>query len=312
MMNLRPFGTTGMQVSEIGLGAWQLANPSWGVDDKQEALRIVQQSLAAGCNFFDTAPGYGNGVSEDLLGQGLESARKNVIICTKFGYSPEGVENFNTDNIRPILEGSLRRLRTDYVDILLLHNPARELMDGRTATQYEELERLKKEGKIREYGVSLDWKIELETVIETTKSNAIELMYNVFYQEPRDAFTMAQERGAGLIVKVPLDSGWLSGRYRGDSRFTDVRERWSPEVIARRAALLEQFAALVPPGTSLAHAALQYILAHPAISTIVPGAKTVAQALDNFAAADNRLPADVVRAIDSLWEGELKDNPLPW
>jgi aryl-alcohol dehydrogenase-like predicted oxidoreductase len=147
MMNLRPFGTTGMQVSEIGLGAWQLANPSWGVDDKQEALRIVQQSLAAGCNFFDTAPGYGHGVSEDLLGQALASARKNVIICTKFGYTPEGVENFNTDNIRLILEGSLRRLRTDYIDILLLHNPPRELMDGRTASQYAELEKLKAEGK---------------------------------------------------------------------------------------------------------------------------------------------------------------------
>ena len=311
-MNLRPFGTTGMQVSEIGLGAWQLANPSWGIDDKAEALRIVQQSLAAGCNFFDTAPGYGNGVSEDLLGQGLASARKDVVICTKFGYSPEGVENFNTDNIRPILEGSLRRLRTDYVDILLLHNPVRELMDGRTATQYAELERLKQEGKIREYGVSLDWKIELETVIETTNSKAIELMYNVFYQEPRDAFTMAQERGAGLIVKVPLDSGWLAGRYRGNTTFTDVRDRWSPEVLARRAALLEQFAALVPEGTSLAHAALQYTLAHPAISTVIPGAKTVAQALDNFAAADSRLPADVVRAIDGMWEGELKENPLPW
>jgi aryl-alcohol dehydrogenase-like predicted oxidoreductase len=185
-------------------------------------------------------------------------------------------------------------------------------MDGRTASQYAELEQLKAEGKIREYGVSLDWKIELETVIETTRSKAIELMYNVFYQEPRDAFTMAQDRGAGLIVKVPLDSGWLSGRYRGDSRFTDVRQRWSPEVIARRAALLEQFAALVPSGTSLAHAALQYTLAHPAISTVIPGAKTVAQALDNFAAADSRLPADVVRAIDGMWEGELKDNPLPW
>ena len=179
-MNLRPFGSTGMQVSEIGLGAWQLANPAWGINDRNEALRIVEQSLAAGCNFFDTAPGYGHGVSEDLLGQALEAVRKDVIICTKFGYSPEGVENFNTDNIRPILEGSLRRLRTDYVDILLLHNPARALMDGRTATQYAELERLKKEGKIREYGVSLDWKVELELVMETTSSKAVELMYNVF------------------------------------------------------------------------------------------------------------------------------------
>ena len=123
---------------------------------------------------------------------------------------------------------------------------------------------------------------------------------------------MAQERGVGLIIKVPLDSGWLSGRYRGDSRFTDVRNRWSPEVIARRGNLIEQFATLVPQGTSLAHAALQYILAQPAISTIIPGAKTVDQALDNFAAANNHLPADVVRAIDALWENELKENPLPW
>lgn len=91
-----------------------------------------------------------------------------------------------------------------------------------------------------------------------------------------------------------------------------MRKRWSPEVIARRAALIEQFAALVPPGTSLAHAALQYTLAHPAISTVIPGAKTVEQALDNFAAANNRLPADVVQAIDALWEREIKDDPLPW
>src|SRR5690349_18900238 len=109
-MKLRPFGNTGMQVSEIGLGAWQLANPDWGLHDTAEALRIVHQSLAAGCNFFDTAPGYGYGRSEDLLGQALESVRKDVIICTKFGYSPEGVENFSADSIRPTLEGSLRRL----------------------------------------------------------------------------------------------------------------------------------------------------------------------------------------------------------
>src|SRR5581483_9350027 len=258
LMNLRPFGSTGMRVSEIGLGAWQLANPDWGADDRSEALRIVERSLAAGCTFFDTAPAYGHGLSEELLGQALRSARHDVVICTKYGHSPEWVTDFSTGAIRPSLEGSLRRLRTDYVDILLIHNPPRELMDGHAASQYEELEKLKAEGKVREYGVSLDWQAELEMVVETTKSNAIEVMYNVLYQEPRGAFHMAHERGAGLIVKVPLDSGWLSGRYRGDHRFDDVRKRWSPEVLARRGVLIEQFAALVPPGTSLAHAALQY------------------------------------------------------
>jgi aryl-alcohol dehydrogenase-like predicted oxidoreductase len=312
-MNLRPFGDTGMNVSAVGLGAWQLANPDWKLHDTSEALRIVHASLDAGCNFFDTAPGYGYGRSEELLGQGLKRARQSVIICTKFSHhGADGADDFATEHIRPVLEGSLRRLQTDYVDMLLLHNPPRELMDGRTASQYEELERLKAEGKIREYGVSLDWRVEVEMVVETTKSKALEVFYNALYQEPRGAFAQAQESGVGLIVKVPLDSGWLSGRYRGDSRFDDVRKRWSPEVIARRGALVEQFAALVPPGTSLAHAALQYTLAHPAISTTIPGAKSVAQALDNFAAADRELPADVVRAIDDLWEREIAADPLPW
>jgi aryl-alcohol dehydrogenase-like predicted oxidoreductase len=311
-MNLRPFGNTGIHVSEVGLGAWQLANPDWGVHDAQEALRIVERSLAAGCNFFDTAPAYGHGLSEELLGKALKSARQNVVICTKYGHSPEWVTNFDTDAIRPSLEGSLRRLQTDYVDILLVHNPPRELMDGREAAQYEELERLKAEGKIREYGVSLDWRLELEMVVETTRSNAIEVFFNAFYQEPQPAFGQAQERGVGLIVKVPLDSGWLSGRYRGDHQFDDVRKRWSPEILARRAALVEQFAALVPEGTSLAHAALQYCLAQPEVSTIIPGAKSVAQALDNFAAADRQLPVDVVRAIGTLWEREIQADPLPW
>lgn len=314
-MNRRPFGATGMEVSEIGLGAWQLANPDWQINDTNEALRIVQASLDAGCNFFDTAPGYGYGRSEELLGRALRPVRHDAIICTKFSYNDaphDSLDHFGTEHIRPVLEGSLRRLQTDYVDMLLLHNPPRELMDGRTASQYAELERLKAEGKVREYGVSLDWKAELELVMETTKSRAVELMYNAFYQEPRDAFAEARERGIGLIVKVPLDSGWLSGRYRSDSRFSDVRSRWSPEVIARRGALIEQFAALVPPGRSLAHAALQYCLARPEISTVIPGAKTVEQALDNFAAAGDRLPADVVQAIDALWEREIKGDPLPW
>lgn len=312
-MNQRPFGDTGMLVSEIGLGAWQLANPDWHLDDRDEALRIVRRSLDAGCTFFDTAPGYGGGRSEELLGQGLRGARHDVVICTKFSHhGADGEDDFATEHIRPVLEGSLRRLQTDYVDMLLLHSPPRELMDGRVAGQYEELERLKAEGKVREYGVSLDWRVELETVLETTRSKAIEVMYNAFYQEPRAAFSMAQERGAGLIVKVPLDSGWLSGRYRGGARFTDVRSRWSPAVLARRADLIEKFAALVPEGTSLAHAALQYCLAHPAVSSVIPGAKSVAQALDNFAAAERRLPDEAVRAIDALWEQELKDDPLPW
>jgi len=313
-MKLRPFGNTGMNVSEIGLGAWQLANPEWGIDDKNEALNIIRKSFEAGCNFFDTAPGYGAGRSEEVLGEGLKSVRKDIILCTKFShYGEDGTRDFDAKNVRPVLEGSFRSLQTDYVDILLLHNPPRELMDGRVAPElYEELEKLKAEGKIREYGISLDWREEVEMAVDTTGSKALEVFFNALYQEPLPAFQKAYEHGVGIIVKVPLDSGWLSGRYRKGHNFDDIRKRWPPEVVARRSELVEQFARLVPEGTSMAHAALQFILAQPQVSTIIPGAKTVEQALDNFAAADKQLSPKVVRSMVELWEREIMSDPLPW
>ena len=274
----------------------------------------MQKSLAAGCNFFDTAPGYGGGRSEELLGEGLKSVRKDVVICTKFSYYNENDEGeWNAKYVRPVLEGSFKRLRTDYVDILLLHNPPRELMDGNVSAElYAELEKLKTEGKIREYGVSLDWRIELENVLDTTMSKAAEVFFNALYQEMLPAFPKAQAQGMGLIVKVPLDSGWLSGRYRGKQKFDDVRSRWSPEVLARRNDLIEKFAALVPEGTSLAHAALQFVLAQSEVSTVIPGAKTVEQALDNFAAADRQLSPEVLQSMRDLWTREIESDPLPW
>ena len=313
-MKLRPLGNTGMNVSEVGLGAWQLANPDWGISDKNEALRIIRKSLEVGCNFFDTAPGYGEGRSEELLGEGLKSVRKDVILCTKFShYNDVGERDFDAVNIRPVLEGSFRRLQTDYVDVLLLHNPPRELMDGRVAPElYEELEKLKIEGKIREYGVSLDWREEVEMVVETTKSKALEVFFNALYQEPLPAFQKAQDNDVGIIVKVPLDSGWLSGRYRGGHRFDDVRNRWPAEVLARRSELVEQFAKLVPSGTSLTQAALQFVLAQPQVSTVIPGAKTVEQALENFGAAEKQLSAEVVQSMYDLWKREIESEPLPW
>jgi len=311
-MNLRPFGKTGMHVSEIGLGAWQLANPEWGVDDKKEAIQIVQKSLEAGCNFFDTAPGYGGGRSEELLGEGLKSVRKDVVICTKFGHTADGRTDFSTDAIRPSIEASMKRLQTDYLDLVLMHNPPREMMDGRIASQYEEFEKLKTDGRIREYGVSLDWRSELELVLETTKSGAAEVFFNALYQETLPAFQKAQDRGMGLIIKVPLDSGWLSGRYRANHKFEGVRDRWSPEVLERRSILVEKFAALVPEETSMAQAALQFVLEQPQVSTVIPGAKSVAQAMDNFAAADKHLSPETVQAMRDLWTNEIEGDPLPW
>lgn len=311
-MKHRPLGSTSLLVSEVGIGGWQLANPLGDTDPAKDARKIVEQALDCGCDFFDTAPGYGGGHSETLLGLALKPVRERVTICTKFGHNADGMTTFAAAAIGPSLEASLKRLQTDYIDILLLHNPPIELMDGRRAPQYAELDRLQAEGKLRTYGVSLDHGHELEMVLKTTRCGVVEVLFNVFHQEPLAAFRQAQAAGVGLIVKVPLDSGWLTGKYRRDSVFTGVRSRWSPEIIARRAALLEQFAALLPAGTSLTHAALQYVLAQPEVSTVIPGARTPEQACDNFAAADKSLPAGVVHAIQAFWQRELMNNPLPW
>ena len=311
-MNQRPLGTTGISVSEVGLGAWQLANADWGVHDPDEAKQVIEQALDSGCNFFDTAPGYGAGRSETLLGEVLRPVRDRVTICSKFGHSPEGKTDFSVSALRTSLEASLKRLQTDYLDVYLLHSPPAELLDGNRAPHYEELERLKAEGKVRAYGVSADYSSDLETVLATTASSVLEVLFNVFHQEPQASFRKVQERGVGLIAKVPLDSGWLSGKYQRESSFEGVRRRWSPDVIARRAALVEQLAALVPPGRSLTHAALQYVLAQPEVSTVIAGAKTVDQVRDNAAAAASELPPEVVSELGSFWARELKDNPLPW
>jgi aryl-alcohol dehydrogenase-like predicted oxidoreductase len=308
----RALGLTQISVSEIGFGGWQLANPVWGMQDADEAVRMVQVARDAGCNFFDTAPGYSEGRSEGLLGRALHIVRGQVVLCSKFGHTAEGETNFDVAALRPAVAASLRRLQTDYLDVLLVHNPPADLMDGNRTALYGELERLKKEGWLRCYGVSLDSGDDLAQVVATTGSGVIEVLFNAFHQEPLTAFAGAQKKGVGLIAKVPLDSGWLSGKYRSDSRFAGVRDRWTPEIITRRAALVKQFADLVPSGLSLSHAALRYVLAQPELSTVIPGAKTTGQVLDNIAAGNAVLPPETVRAIRALWERELKMAPLPW
>ncbi|MDX6766593.1 MAG: aldo/keto reductase [Candidatus Methylacidiphilales bacterium] len=313
-MLLRPLGTTGLHVSEIGLGAWQLGSPAWGLGSQEdrEAMAVVHQAVEGGCRFFDTAPGYGGGRSESLLGEALKPYRDQVVICTKFGHDAEGGSNFEAMAVEPSLSASLRRLQTDRVEVLLLHNPPFELLTGAGDALFQELERLKTGGLLRAYGVSLDHARELEAMVTHTPCTVAEVLFNVFHQEPQPVFAQAQAQGIGLIAKVPLDSGWLSGKYRRDSSFSGVRDRWSPEIIARRAGLVEQFATLLPPGTSLAHGALQYILAQAEIATVIPGAKNTDQVRSNLDAARNTLPPETIAALRELWERELRPDPLPW
>lgn len=311
-MQRRSFGASGIMVSAIGLGAWQLGSYEWDNTDEAEALQIVQAALDLGCDFFDTAPSYGGGRSEELLGKALKGRRHTVTICTKFGRTTARQPQYDAAYLRSSLEDSLKRLQTDYVDILVLHSPPRELLDGASAPHYEIMEQLKAEGKLRVYGVSVDTRQEIETLLTTTRCGAIEVLFNIFQQEPLPAFQQAADKGVGLIAKVPLDSGWLSGKYRGEGQFADLRRRWSPEVVARRAALVDQLAGYLPEGMPMPQAALQYVLAQPTIATVIPGARSVAQVRENMRAAESSLPSDLTHAIYSFWEREIKNNPVPW
>jgi aryl-alcohol dehydrogenase-like predicted oxidoreductase len=313
MIKQRAYANSGKSVSEIGFGAWQLGNGrDWGQNmSDTDAVRLVHTAIDEGCNFFDTAPGYGLGHSEEILGIALEGYRKDVVINTKAGHDASGKTDFSAEAIRTSVEGSLRRLRTDYIDSVILHNPTSEFLRGDSPSMAE-LVRMKDEGKILAYGASVDSAQDMRTVLETSQGKVLEILFNIFHQDTRLAFSLVQEKGAALIIKVPLDSGWLSGKYGPDAKFSDIRSRWSADVVNRRFQLLEKIRDRLPENTPMANAALQFILAHSAVATVIPGIKNEQQLKENVVAATGTLPKHVVGQLHQLWEEELAQNPLPW
>ncbi|CAM4470881.1 aldo/keto reductase [Paenibacillus phoenicis] len=310
-MKYRRYGTTGKQVSEIGFGAWQLGNKQdWAGMEDDEAIRLVHEALDLGVNFFDTAPNYGQGKSEVLLGKALERKRDKAVINTKFGHSPEGTD-YSASQIRNSVERSLMRLQTDYLDSVLIHNPPFDVLDGKYG-HYQVLEDLKAEGKILAYGVSVDSSREMLEALEHSQLGVMEVMFNIFYQETAQAFQAAQEKDVALIIKVPLDSGWLSGKYDENSSFSGVRSRWSPEVIQTRAKLVEQIRFLEDEHTTMTMAALRFILAYPEVTTVIPGVRNSAQLRENVAASSAPLPEESLRKLQELWERDIRFKSLGW
>ncbi|MNW48582.1 Pyridoxal 4-dehydrogenase [compost metagenome] len=174
------------------------------------------------------------------------------------------------------------------------------------------MEDLKAEGKILAYGVSVDSSREMFEVLEHAKPGVMEVMFNIFYQETTQAFQLAKEKDVALIIKVPLDSGWLSGKYQGTSSFSGVRSRWSPEVIQTRAKLVEQIRFLEDEQTTMTMAALRFILAYPEVATVIPGVRNSAQLRENVAASDAELPEAALRQLQDLWEREIRFKSLGW
>jgi aryl-alcohol dehydrogenase-like predicted oxidoreductase len=301
-------------VSEIGLGAWQLGVDSgWKGMSENEAIHMVHKALDFGINFFDTAPNYGLGSSETRLGKALKGTdRAKVVINTKFGHTVHGDTNYGADYIRESIEGSLRRLQVDYVDSAIIHNPPYDYLDGNQNPHYEILENLKEEGKIRAYGASLDSYEEMKLLMETTGSEVIEAFFNILHQDASRAFGMAEEKRVGIIVKIPLDSGWLSGKYSSDSVFEGIRARWSKEDIETRAELVEKLKTLIGEERNLAQAAIAFCLSYPAVSTVIPGNITLEQLKSNLQSTQHPLPPALVSQLEAFYAQQVKKLKLPW
>ncbi len=313
-MKYNPFIHNSPHVSEIGLGAWQLGeNAGWKTLTEKEAIDLVKSSLDLGVNFFDTAPNYGLGTSELRLGKALKGTeRESIVINTKFGHNASGELNYSSDVIRESLEGSLRRLQVEYVDSLIIHNPPYEILDGKKNDHYDILETLKDEGKIRAYGASLDTPEEMELFMNTTSGTVIEAFFNILHQETAVAFPLAMENGVKIIAKIPLDSGWLSGKYDEESTFDDIRERWSREDIQTRAELVRKLKDLIGETRDLAKTAIAFCAAYDAVATVIPGNKNISQLKSNVESVNHPLTNELIQKLEQFYQDEVKNLNLPW
>jgi len=312
-MEYRTLGRTGLKVSVIGLGTMVHAG-HFGPMKDEESLDAIDAALDLGVNFIDTSDAYGAGYSETLLGKALKGKRGKVILATKGGNVMAGPNRgkriFAADYVGRVMEESLRRLQTDYIDLYQLHNPDVEVIRG--GEVWELLERRKKEGKIRHYGVSINKMDEGTAAVRGGRSDTIQIEYNLLDQEPaQEVFPLAQKANVGVIVRVPLRRGLLTGKFtlEDQQRFQgeDVRARnFAGEIFQKELAKVESLRFLAKPGRSLAQAAIAFCTAQPADSVVIAGARNGQQMRDNAGAAGVRLPADDLRRIEELWRNGFR------
>jgi aryl-alcohol dehydrogenase-like predicted oxidoreductase len=294
-MKYRNFGSTGFQVSEIGFGAWGIGGNahgnSYGPTEDQESLDAIKTALDLGCTFFDTADVYGHGHSEELLGKALKGARSRVIIATKGGsdfyHNPPRL-NFTETHLIFAVEQSLKRLGTDYIDLFQLHNPPFSVIE--MGHLFEPLEKLKAQGKIRFYGISIHDPAEGLLALKNGHPAAIQVVYNYLRRyAAEELFPRAIAEGIAIIAREPLANGFLTGKYTKDSVFPvgDIRHQWPSKYQTQMIHRVEEFAKRVNEGPlTQAQSALKFVLSQPAVSVVIPGCKTVAQAEENFRTAD--------------------------
>lgn len=315
-MQYRTLGRTGLRVSDVGFGAMTIGGEIFGATDDQESLRALHRAVDLGMNFIDTADAYGRGHSEELLAQVLKTRRNEIVLATKGGNQftvRQGLRNFDPDYITSALEASLKRLQIDTIDLYQLHNPSPEVMQR--GEIFERLDRFKQEGKIRFYGVSLEKTEDGLVAIQTGKPDTLQVVYNILHQDPEERlFPLAQKENIGLIARVPLERGVLSGRFKSTAEFAqkDWRKGIFPEEgLAQTQAAVEKLGFLVRDDVpNLAQAALRFILSNSVVSSIIPGIRTVKQVEDNVAVSGKTLPVSDIGKLKELYRSDFRQLPF--
>ena len=298
-MRHRTLGRTGVSISEIGFGAWAIGG-SWGEQKDEDSTAALHRALDLGCTFIDTAAGYGNGRSERIIGKVLKERKERVFVATKTLPSPgpwpptphcRVEERYSKSYLRANVEERLRELGTERIDLLQLHTWTRAW--NRDPRPFETLRGLQAEGKIRFIGLSTP-EHDQNSVIDLMRSgwlDAVQVIYNVFDQEPAaELLPVARETNVGVIVRVVFDEGVLAGRYTKDSTFGEGdfrRNYFAGDRLERAVARVEKVRGDTEgSGLTLPQAAIQFALAHPAVSAVIPGIRSVAQAEANCAVSD--------------------------
>jgi aryl-alcohol dehydrogenase-like predicted oxidoreductase len=314
-MEHRELGRTGWKISPISYGAWAIGGDAWGQTDDSESMRSLHRAVDMGVNFIDTADVYGDGHSERLIGQLRRERSEEIIVATKAGrrLKPHVAAGFTRENLSAFVERSLKNLDTDAIDLLQLHCPPPNVYD--MPEVFGILDDLVREGKLRFYGVSVESVDEALHAARHPNVQSVQIIFNMFRLKPSDElFPVAREKKIGILARVPLASGLLSGKLRRDSSFAstdhrnynrhgesfDVGETFSGVDFETGLEAVEELKSLVPSGASMAQLALRWILMFPEVSAAIPGSKNVQQTEDNVRAAD--LPAlstaDMVKVRD--------------
>ncbi|RZT03909.1 Predicted oxidoreductase [Duganella sp. CF402] len=320
-MKQNVFGRTGSAVSEIGFGAWAIGG-AWGDVSKDDAKAALHAALDSGVTFLDTADVYGDGRSEQLIAEVLkERGGEKPYVATKLGrrLSPHVAEGYSKQNLTAFVDRSLTNLQTDCLDLVQLHCPP-------PAVYYQQevfghMDDLVKAGKIRHYGVSVEKVEEALKAIEYPNVQSIQIIYNIFRQRPAALFfAEAKKRQVGVIARVPLSSGLLTGKMSANTAFAaddhrafnrngeafDKGETFSGVPYDVALEVVEEIRKLVPANASMAEFALRWILMEDAVSTVIPGARNAAQAQANSrASALPALPAETMAALREIYRNRI-------